>query len=224
MLEEIWDESDLNHTQIRSLLATFLFKGDDVFKEIRVLSGGERARLVLAKLMQKKVNVLLLDEPTNHLDIESREALENALLSFEGTVIAVSHDRYFINKIATRILSFKGDGVIFGYNGNYASYQSYSQDEANAAQEEKGRENAPAANDWAEQKRKKQEERKRAGRIQKIEKEISEAEDAMKRIDEEALNCASDYVKLQELYTKREALQQKCDALLEEWTLLEEGQ
>ena len=224
VLEEIWDESDLNHTQIRSLLATFLFKGDDVFKEIRVLSGGERARLVLAKLMQKKVNVLLLDEPTNHLDIESREALENALLSFEGTIIAVSHDRYFINKIATRILSFKGDGVVFGYNGNYASYQSYSESVADAERGTKERESAPAANDWAEQKRKKQEERKRISRIQKIEKEISEAEDEIKRIDEAALNCSSDYVLLQELYTKRDVLQKKCDSLLEEWTLLEEGQ
>ncbi|MBR5295400.1 MAG: ABC-F family ATP-binding cassette domain-containing protein, partial [Clostridia bacterium] len=96
VLEEICNEGDLNHTEIRTLLAKFLFKGDDVFKEISVLSGGERARLVLAKLMQKKVNLLILDEPTNHLDIESREALEDAISSFEGTVIAVSHDRYFI--------------------------------------------------------------------------------------------------------------------------------
>ncbi len=222
VLEEIWNESTLNHTQIRNLLATFLFKGDDVFKEIRVLSGGERARLVLAKLMQKKINVLLLDEPTNHLDIESREALENAILSFEGTVIAVSHDRYFIQKIATRILKFQGNGAVFSYNGNFASFQNFEKTNLSEEVAKKTTQEKPAENVWVNQKKKKQDERKKQARIRKIETEISQAEDEIRRIDEEVLQYTSDYVKLQALYTEREGLQKTCDTLLEEWTLLEE--
>ncbi len=222
VLEELWDDSSLNHTEVRTLLATFLFKGDDVFKEIRVLSGGERARLVLAKLMQKKVNLLLLDEPTNHLDIESREALENALMNFEGTIIAVSHDRYFINKLATRILHFKGEGEVISYNGNYQSFSEYLAKIAPDKTEKQESEETETANDWEEKKKKKQEERKRLSRIQKIEKEIEAAEEAIRAIDEEIGTILTDYVALQRLYEEKERLQVSCDLLLEEWDSLQE--
>lgn len=223
VLEELWNESDLNHTQIRSLLATFLFKGDDVFKEIRVLSGGERARLVLAKLMQKKVNLLLLDEPTNHLDIESREALEEALLSFEGTIIAVSHDRYFINKIATRMLSFEGNGKIFEYNGSFADYTEYvSKTRLSVSTQAQPEENF-AKNDWELKKKQKQEERKKQNRIAKIESELEASEERIKQIDLEAEKLATDYVALQALYEEKEKLEKKCNDLLEEWTELEDN-
>ncbi len=223
VLEEIWGDSNLNHTEIRTLLATFLFKGDDVFKEIRVLSGGERARLVLAKLMQKKVNLLLLDEPTNHLDIESREALENALMSFDGTIIAVSHDRYFINKLATRILHFKGEGEVTSYNGNYESFNEHLAENI-VTTSEKQNDDAPIVNnDWETRKKQKQEERKRLSRIQKIEDEMEKAESRIRAIDEESSKISTDYVALQKLYEEKEDLQKKCDALLEEWDILQES-
>ena len=221
VLEELWCESNLNHTQIRNLLATFLFKGDDVFKEIRVLSGGERARLVLAKLMQKKVNLLLLDEPTNHLDIESREALEEALLSFDGTILAVSHDRYFINKIATRLLAFKGNGMLFEYNGSFQEYSEYISKNANDPHKKVQAHNSNTKNDWEIKKKQKQDERKKKARLEKIEREIEAAEDRIRRIDEETEKIATDYVALQALFEEKEALEKKCDELLDEWSTLE---
>lgn len=222
VLEEVWSDSDLNHTQIRTLLATFLFKGDDVFKEISVLSGGERARLVLAKLMQKKVNLLLLDEPTNHLDIESREALEEALLQFEGTIIAVSHDRYFINKIATRILHFAGNGSVELFQGDYQSFTEHRSSGSNE-QNSKVRDESENGNLWVEQKKKKQEDRKRKSRLAKIEKEIEEAEERICQIDRLSEEASSDYVALQGLFEEKARLQERCDRLLEEWAELEES-
>ncbi len=223
VLEELWNESDLNHTQIRNLLATFLFKGDDVFKEIRVLSGGERARLVLAKLMQKKVNLLLLDEPTNHLDIESREALEEALLSFDGTIIAVSHDRYFINRIATRMLSFQGKGKIFEYNGSFADYNEYVAKMNSEVPSDTVSTASVSKNDWELKKKKKQEERKKQARLEKIEREINAAEERIRQIDSEVEMIATDYVALQALYEEKEMLEDKCNKLLEEWSILEDN-
>jgi ABC-type multidrug transport system ATPase subunit len=111
----------MDNTKIRNTLAAFLFYGDDVFKQVSALSGGERGRLSLAKLMLGNANFLILDEPTNHLDITSKEILENALNEYEGTVLYVSHDRYFINRTATRILALEG-GTFTGYPGNYDYY------------------------------------------------------------------------------------------------------
>lgn len=222
VLEELWSESDLNHTQVRNLLATFLFKGDDVFKEIRVLSGGERARLVLAKLMQKKVNLLLLDEPTNHLDIESREALEEALLSFDGTIVAVSHDRYFIQKIATRMLSFQGNGKVFEYNGSFADYSTYISKTNNDEVVKATDAVSVSKNDWELKKKQKQEERKKQSRLEKIEKEIEAAEERIRKIDLEAEALSTDYVALQALFEEKESLEEKCNRLLEEWSALED--
>ena len=109
-------------TKLRSVLASFLFTGDDVFKEISKLSGGEKCRINLLKLMLSKSNLLLLDEPTNHLDILSREALEDAILEYDGTLMIISHDRYFLNKVINRILELKEDGIT-EYLGNYSYYQ-----------------------------------------------------------------------------------------------------
>lgn len=122
LFQEIQDTyPNMNNTQIRNVLAAFLFTGDDVFKLIRDLSGGERGRVSLAKLMLSEANFLILDEPTNHLDITSKEILENALVNYTGTVLYVSHDRYFINKTATRILDLKL-GNLINYIGNYDYY------------------------------------------------------------------------------------------------------
>ena len=122
LFDELQDTyPDMNNTQIRNVLAAFLFTGDDVFKRIRDLSGGERGRVSLAKLMLSEANFLILDEPTNHLDIASKEILENALIHYTGTVLYVSHDRYFINKTATRILDLTM-GTLINYIGNYDYY------------------------------------------------------------------------------------------------------
>lgn len=222
VLEELWSDNNLTHTEVRNLLATFLFKGDDVFKEISVLSGGERARLVLAKLMQKKVNLLLLDEPTNHLDVESREALEEALLAFEGTIIAVSHDRYFINKIATRMLSFEGNGKTFEYNGSFRDYSEYISQTRTPTAPVLSHETS-SKNDWELKKKQKQEERKRISRIAKIEEELEKSEARIREIDLESEKLATDYVALQALYEEKTALEEKCNKLLEEWSILEEN-
>src|SRR6185312_12907208 len=111
--------------ELRSFLAKFLFRGDDVYKHVRDLSGGEKGRLALAKLIYSRVNVLVLDEPTNHLDIPSREALEEALAAYEGTIITISHDRYFLDKVATQILALHGEGAAEHYNGDYTEYHDW---------------------------------------------------------------------------------------------------
>src|SRR5206468_9908857 len=111
--------------ELRSFLAKFLFFGDDVYKLVRDLSGGEKGRLALAKLIYSRVNVLVLDEPTNHLDIPSREALEEALQAYEGTIITISHDRYFLDRVATQILALDGTGCAEHYDGDYTEYHDW---------------------------------------------------------------------------------------------------
>ncbi|MEO2564535.1 ATP-binding cassette domain-containing protein, partial [Clostridium tertium] len=123
ILDEVWDEfPNLTTSKLRGALASFLFTGDDVFKIINTLSGGEKCRINLLKLMLSKSNLLLLDEPTNHLDIMSREALEDALLSYDGTLMVISHDRYFLNKVINRILELNENGIK-EFLGNYSYYQ-----------------------------------------------------------------------------------------------------
>ena len=126
--------------QLRNALAVFYFRGDDVFKDLSSLSGGEKARLALLKLMLHHDNTLLLDEPTNHLDSDVREALESAMEGFEGTVVAVSHDRYFINRVANRIVSFQSDGGVIDVPGNYDDYLAYLErlKNPNAARNDEG--------------------------------------------------------------------------------------
>ncbi len=185
------DHPNMNNTEIRNTLALFLFTGEDVFKPISALSGGERGRLSLVKLMLSEANFLLLDEPTNHLDITSKEILEEALRSYEGTVFYVSHDRYFVDKTATRILDLTHETVI-SYEGNYTDYLAQKErKEAVAGFNAVQSESAHAAvaetvskQNWKDQKAKEAEERKLRNRIAKLEEQIASCEQKIQEIDE----------------------------------------
>ncbi len=194
IIDELWDTyPKMTETQIRNALATFLFRGEDVYREINKLSGGERARVQLVKLMLKPVNFLILDEPTNHLDIESREALENALLGYDGTILAVSHDRYFINRLATRIVNFENRKLI-SYNGDY----DYFLEKRSEADEEK-KDEKPKNLDYNEQKRLASEKRKRETKLKKTEERIAELEEKIQVLNEELMDSGSDFERANEL-------------------------
>lgn len=216
VIDEVWDEyPNLTQTQIRNALAVFLFRGEDVFKEIHKLSGGERARVELVKLMLKEVNFLIMDEPTNHLDIESHEALENALDGYDGTMLMVSHDRYFINKLADRILYLTPNGIE-SHRGGYDSFLS-----RNAVKTEK--KITDNALDYKEQKRLEAEKRKTVNRFKKVEEEISCLESEIDNLNAEMSNpqYASDFTKLAELSKTAEEKNTELDALMEEWEELQ---
>lgn len=221
VIDEICDEYPaLTQTEARSALALFLFRGDDVFKDVKSLSGGELARLVLTKLLLKQVNFLIMDEPTNHLDIISREALEKALFDYDGTMLMVSHDRYFINMLADRILYLTPDGVI-EYEGNYDDYLNGRQELVEETKVEE--EVSEGYLDYQEKKRYEASKRKIFNRFAKVE-ELIEAND--KRIDELTKECenpsiATDYVKLTELSNSIEELRNQQDSLMEEWEELQ---
>ena len=205
-----------SNTEIRSALALFLFKGDEVFKTISTLSGGEKARVALCELMLKKDNFLLLDEPTNHLDLASREVLEDALLDFDGTILAVSHDRYFINKLADRILYFK-DNTLFEHRGNYDEYA-----EKVRTAEEKTENEKPLGSGGAAYKQAKAEAarlRKIKTQLLKVEAEIEELEKEQNKIEEELClpETATDYQRLSELTGKLEEVKEKLNAAMDEW-------
>lgn len=221
VLDELWDAyPDLTQTEVRNTLALFLFRGEDVIKPVSVLSGGEKARLTLAKLMLSRMNVLILDEPTNHLDIGSREALEEALMQFDGTIIAVSHDRYFIQKLSTRILCFdlESEGSIYDYRGGYDDFCSFRkryEKEGSIASAE-----APTAakTDYLNQKKQQAEIRKQKRRYEKALEDAERLEAAIEECDAEAEKCATDHVKLAELYAKKEEYE---NALLEAYEIIE---
>ena len=218
LLDEIWDEhKEMTTTQVRSALATFLFKGDVVYKNMRSLSGGERARAALLKLMLSGANFLLLDEPTNHLDITSRETLERALMNFEGTMLIVSHDRYFINKLATRILKLVPNKVE-QYLGNYDFYL-----EKSAAEEQHiERVAPPKSNDYKLRKEREGEERRLLGRIKRCEDTIEDLENKTAKLN--ALialpETAADYEKIIKITGELEQLRLKQEELLSEWEQL----
>lgn len=201
VLDELWNAyPNLTQTEIRNTLALFLFRGDDIEKEVAVLSGGERARLTLAKLILSKMNLLILDEPTNHLDIESREALENALLSFDGTIIAVSHDRYFTKRLATRFVDLGENGRDF--RGTYDEYLLYKQNRA--AEVETFARYEPAEStqkeEYIERKKKGAEIRRIEKRKAEVAREIKKLEQQLIDIDDELFgDAASDYVRAAEL-------------------------
>lgn len=221
LIDEIWDEyPDMTQTEIRSSLASFLFKSEDVFKYIRDLSGGERARVALLKLMLSGANFLLLDEPTNHLDITSREALENALMEYDGTLLMVSHDRYFINKLATKILDMENNGIT-NYNGNYDYYIEKRVESPSVAIEKKPEK--PKTNDYKERKAKESEYRRLLGRISRLEKEIQEVESSITDCETqlEDPEIASDYDKLLQVSARHKELEEKLSALYTEWEQLQ---
>lgn len=195
VIDEVWDSyKQMNETEIRNALATFLFKGDDVFKYMNTLSGGEKARVALLKLMLSKANFLVLDEPTNHLDIKSREALEAALETYDGTMLIVSHDRYFINKLATKIIHLNTD-FVETYRGNYDFYLEHRLDKA-AEQKEKTAK--PKENSYKKQKELESEIRKTKGKISRIEAEIDDYDVLIESLQNEinSPDNSADYEKI----------------------------
>ena len=211
-LQELWDAyPHKTETEIRSAMAAFLFRGDDVYKTIGVMSGGERARLLLLKLMLAGDNLLLLDEPTNHLDIASREALEDALADYDGTILAVSHDRYFINRMASRVVQFTSDGLLPGGN-NYDAYTAAR--EQAAAAKPKAEEKPPKENDYKRRKERESAIRRLQTAVRRAEERVGELEaeigELNVQLDDPAV--AADYARLTEL-TERLT---ECNRLLEE--------
>ncbi|MBP5159268.1 MAG: ABC-F family ATP-binding cassette domain-containing protein, partial [Lachnospiraceae bacterium] len=211
----------LDNTQIRNTLAAFLFTGDDVFKLVKELSGGEKGRVSLAKLMLSKANFLILDEPTNHLDITSKEILEEAIAGYEGTVLYVSHDRYFINKTATRILELR-DGQFLNFPGNYDRYLEKKDIYSPASDVKKDVTEdtvSETKRDWAEQKKDQAALRKRKNDLKKCEDEIADIESQLESIDAELLDESvfTDHAKLMEITGRKKELEDRLSALMEQW-------
>lgn len=228
VLDEVWDKyPGMTQTEVRSALAQFLFKGEDVFKNVGKLSGGEKARVSLLKLMLSKANMLLLDEPTNHLDIHSREALENALANYGGTLLIVSHDRYLINKLADRIVWLDKNGTV-NIDGNYDRYielkaAKEQAEQTNLAVQAKAVTEAKK-NDYKERKERESTLRKLSGALKRCEQAIDEiglktAELAQQMSQPE---IATDYEKTSALAQEIEALKEKEEALTAEWMELSE--
>ena len=231
IFEEISDDyPDLTGTQIRNTLAAFLFTGDDVFKKIKSLSGGERGRVSLAKLMLSSSNFLILDEPTNHLDIQSKEILEQALNHYEGTVLYVSHDRFFINQTAHRILDLE-DGQLVSYLGNYDYYiekhgdiycdLKKKEDVTFSLERTDVTENKL---NWQEQKENQAQKRKLENALKKTEESIETIETKIRELEEEMAkpDIATNIGKLSELSRKCETQKEELNNLYEEWEKLSE--
>lgn len=216
VLEEVWSTFPaMSETSVRSSLAAFLFKGDDVYKVLCDCSGGERARVALLKLMLGGYNFLLLDEPTNHLDAFSREELENTLLNYSGTMLIVSHDRYFINKLATEILELTPTGIV-EYQGNYDEYIQRKQNIQAVSVAKKKEEKKP--NDYKLKKERQSQLRKMKTRLAKCEEEIEKTEIIIDEINEKL--SSSEYEELMTLTSQLEAENKKRDELYEEWERL----
>ena len=225
IFDEIHDDyPDLNNTKIRNVLAAFLFTGDDVYKKISLLSGGEKGRVSLAKLMLSKANLLLLDEPTNHLDIDSKEILEDALNHYTGTVLYVSHDRYFIQKTATRILDLTNEHIL-SYDGNYDYYLAkkdlVESRYLGSTTEATPKTEAPstAKLDWKEQKEREAKKRKIEAAYEKAENEIQKLEELIEETDAQIAlpEYASDVAKLTELSKQKEQYEAELETAMAEW-------
>lgn len=212
----------MTETKVRNTLAAFMFTEDDVFKRISDLSGGERGRVSLAKLMLSKSNLLILDEPTNHLDMDSKERLEDALNNYDGTLLYVSHDRYFVNRTANMILELS-DGKLTKYLGNYDDYitkkEQLSFNNISVGASSAQTVETAAKLDYKEQKRIEAEKRKLQNQISKIEKEIEELENKKAKIDEEFVKPENmtNSAKLNELTAKQKEIDEKLEALYEQW-------
>ncbi len=221
VLDEIWDDyRKLNEATIRSALAAFLFKGDDVYKITSTLSGGEKARLALLKLMLSGANFLILDEPTNHLDIKSREALERSFDTFDGTMLVVSHDRYFINRLATRVVRLHKDGVD-SYDGNYDYYVEH-RIERNTVPIKK--ETKPKENNYKKQKELESFKRRTRGKISRLETEIDQLDEKLSSIQAEIASpeTSSDYERILKLTEELNETTKKQEDLMLEWQELTE--
>ena len=221
VLDEVWDMYRfMTETEIRSALAMFLFRGEDVFKKVSLLSGGERAKISLLKIMLSKPNFLILDEPTNHLDIISREVLESALTDFNGTLLVVSHDRYFINKLATKVVHLTHNGAV-NIDGNYDTYIEFRDN--HKTDEKVTFEKKPTVNEYKLKKEKASLERKRKTRITKLESEITEKEIEIQ--ETEAIlslpETTANYEELLKVTERLNNLKTELDNMYEEWETLQ---
>lgn len=223
IIDELIESSDkLSETEIRNALAMFLFRGDDVFKEISMLSGGEKGRISLLKLMMSGANMLILDEPTNHLDINSREVLESALLDYEGTLIIVSHDRYFIDKLATRIIEMGKDSYL-DYIGNYSEFKQYKGRLVLESKEDSSVEKVSSAKlSHIATKEEKARRRKLERQYSETEKEIGNLENSIEniKVEMQSEEILSDHVKLSDLHNKLEEMERRLEELYELWESL----
>ena len=229
VLDELWNDfATTPEVEIRNRLGAFLFSGDDVKKSVSMLSGGEKARLLLAKLSMENNNFLILDEPTNHLDIDSKEVLENALIDFDGTLLFVSHDRYFINRVATKVMEISEDGATI-YLGDYDYYlEKKAELEELArleAEENQGQEEvqvaSAGANDYQAQKANQKEMRKLSRRIEQIENELETIEKRLEEISAAMLET-NEVAELSDLQKELDELSVTQEALMEEWSDLSE--
>ncbi|WP_421114519.1 ABC-F family ATP-binding cassette domain-containing protein [Streptococcus oralis] len=225
VLDELWNDFKLTpEVEIRNRLGAFLFSGDDVKKSVGMLSGGERARLLLAKLSMENNNFLILDEPTNHLDIDSKEVLENALIDFDGTLLFVSHDRYFINRVATHVLELSESGSTL-YLGDYDYYVDKKAEIEVSHTEEASMSNqakeASPANDYQAQKESQKEVRKLMRQIENLEAEIEELETQSQAISEQMLET-NDAEKLMDLQAELDKISHRQEEAMLEWEELSE--
>lgn len=220
VLSEVWDKyfNTISHKDIRNALGAFLFRGDEVEKKISMLSGGEKARIQLLKLMLTKANLLLLDEPTNHLDIPSREALENALDEYNGTVIAVTHDRYLVNRLADRVIVMDHSGLT-EYVGGYDDYIAARENAGLVPAEKEPEKLSQNAADYKEMKALKSETGRARNAVSRAEKAIQETEAELERLNLELSDpaVASDYRKASELSEKAAELKKRSELLYKEW-------
>ncbi|GFI61946.1 putative ABC transporter ATP-binding protein YbiT [Clostridiales bacterium] len=221
----------MTNGDIRNVLAAFIFTNDDVFKTIGSLSGGEKGRVSLAKIMLSKSNLLLLDEPTNHLDMYSKEILEDAINSYDGTVLYISHDRYFIDKTAQRTLELSKSGIS-QYLGNYTYCMEKKAERErivlleNSESVEKSQNQAvhisSSKSDWLAQKEEQAKERKKANELKRIEAEIEKSETRIKSLDSQLFDpdISSDSGKVKELFDEKTTIEEKLAELYEKWELL----
>lgn len=225
IMDEIWDENpSFDHYKVRSMLSQFMFIGDDIFKEISDLSGGEKGRLSLLKLMLSNANLLLMDEPTNHLDIDSKEVLEDAILDYEGTLFVISHDRYFLNRVTDKILELTEEGVK-EYLGNYNYYLKKKNEVLYVEDDEDGKTKTQLKLDKKKEKEIIKGERSKRKELSILEEKIANEETKLEDLDK--LLCDSELYsnpdKIVELGKERESIQLKLDNLYDEWIVLTEG-
>ncbi|MFY9285609.1 MAG: ATP-binding cassette domain-containing protein [Tissierellaceae bacterium] len=222
VIDEIWDEyPKLNYYEIRTILSQFMFVGDDIFREVSDLSGGEKGRLSLLKLMLSNANFLLMDEPTNHLDIDSKEVLEDAILNYEGTLFVISHDRYFLNRVTDKILELTPEGLK-EYLGNYDYYLEKKNESLYEEDEEDTKTKTQIKLERKKEKEIIQKERERKRQIKKLEEEITQTEKSIEEIDSLLYDpdIYEDHEKIVELSQKRQELQDELDNLYEKWISL----
>ncbi|HHY0839725.1 MULTISPECIES: ABC-F family ATP-binding cassette domain-containing protein [Bacillus cereus group] len=226
VLNELWDEYPLQpEKEIRTILGNFLFTGDDVLKPVSSLSGGQKARLALAKLMMQKSNLLILDEPTNHLDLNSKEILENALIDYPGTLLFVSHDRYFINRVTTTVVELSTEGAQ-EYLGDYDYYVEKKNEMIERAELEQQESDIPVQKvvaqeklNYLEEKERKKLERQRTRKIEELEQSILELEEEIATLEDQLClpEIYADYEKASEVTTKKQTLQEQLETCMAEW-------